>query len=333
MAAAVSLQVYGNGNSTTMTTPPRFSETAAMTFARVLVVEDEVVVAMDLQATLTELGYDVVGVAESAAEAIFMAGRERPDLVLMDIKLRGVADGIHAASMLKSALPAPIVFLTANADDATFRRALATGAGGFLVKPFDARSLHHAIQVALSQSTHERRLKLENSLLKQDSVIDPLTGLFNRRYLESVLDRELEFAQRDAHRVGVIMLDLDHFKMVNDEFGHAAGDVVLRGVADVLRARLRIYDSACRYGGEELVIVVPGAGPAECQTLAEALRAQLAEATYSDAGRELPSVTASFGIAVYADNGRTTEDLLRAADAALYAAKEAGRNCVKLAQR
>jgi diguanylate cyclase (GGDEF)-like protein len=173
-------------------------------------------------------------------------------------------------------------------------------------------------------------MQIENSLLRRDSAVDPLSGLFNRRYLDQVLDREIEFAERDQHPVSVIILDLDHFKTINDEHGHAAGDAVLSGVADVLRSRLRIYDVPCRYGGDELVVIAPGAGAAEAEVIAEALRLQIAETPFSDGARELPCVTASFGIAVYPGHGKTTEDLLRAADGALYAAKAAGRNRVSV---
>lgn len=300
---------------------------------RVLIVEDEAVVAMDLHATLTELGYEVLGTATTAGQALYLAGRERPDVVLMDVKLRGAADGVHTASMLRDQLRVPVVFLTANADNPTLRRALEAGAGGFLAKPFERQSLHHALEVALGQAEQQRRLRLTNSLLEHASSIDALTGLYNRGYLERILDRALEFAQRDEHEVGIILLDLDCFKRVNDEHGHAAGDAVLRGIARLLQSRLRLYDSACRYGGEELVIVAPGAGVAQCEAIAEALRAQIAEASFTDGGSVLPRVTASFGIAAFPAHGKTTEDLLRVADGAMYEAKAAGRNRVQVANR
>lgn len=302
-----------------------------MNTARILIVEDEQVVARDLELTLEDRGYQVTGVAASAGQALFVAGKERPDVVLMDIQLRGHVDGVDVASMLRAEFGVPVIFLTANTDDATLQRALRVGAGGFLSKPFNSRRIHHAIQVALGQGERERMMQLENALLRRDSAVDPLSGLFNRRYLDQVLDREIEFADRDQHPLSVIMMDLDHFKAINDQHGHAGGDAVLSGVADALRARLRIYDVPCRYGGDELAVIAPGAGAAEAEVIAEALRVQIAETSFSDGGRVLPGVTASFGIAVYPTHGRTTEDLLRSADGALYAAKAAGRNCVRTA--
>jgi CheY-like chemotaxis protein len=182
-----------------------------MNTARILIVEDEQLVARHLKLALEDDGYEVAGVADSAAQALAVAETERPDLVLMDIRIRGDMDGIDTASMLRAELGLPIVFLTANADDPTLQRALQVGPGGFLTKPFNSERVHHAIQVALGQRDSERRIKLENSQLRRESTIDALTGLFNRRHLEQLLERELEFAARGKHPLSIIMLDLDHF--------------------------------------------------------------------------------------------------------------------------
>ena len=167
--------------------------------------------------------------------------------------------------------------------------------------------------------------------LRRESAVDALTGLFNRRHLEQLLDRELEFAGRSQHPLSIVMLDLDHFKAINDHYGHPAGDAVLAGVAGVLRARLRSYDSPCRYGGDELLVVVPGAGAAEAKIVAESLRVQISLTRFNDGLRELPPLTASLGVATYPEHGQTAEELKRSADAALYAAKAAGRNRVGVA--
>lgn len=299
--------------------------------ARILIVEDEYLIAKHLQLALEDDGYEVAGVAASSGQALFVAERERPDLVLMDVHIHGEVDGVATAGLLRAELGVPIVFLTANADDPTFQRALAVGAGGFLTKPFNAKRVHHAIQVALGQRESERRIKIENSQLRRESTVDALTGLFNRRHLDELLERELQFAKRSQHPLSIVMVDLDHFKTVNDHHGHAAGDAVLAGVGGLLRARLRTYDSPCRYGGDELLVVAPGASAADAKVLAEALRVQIALTRFSDGLRELPRLTASLGVAAYPEHGNTTEKLMRSADAALYAAKAAGRNCVTVA--
>lgn len=300
---------------------------------RILIVEDERIVALDLCAVLEAHGYEVTGMAASAAEALALAHRHPPAAVLMDVRLNGALDGIETAKRLRAELDTCVIFLTANADSETLRRALQTTPNGFLVKPFDDRTLVTTIEVALGKHAEEQALRRENEALRRQSIIDSLTGLYNRRQLDEVLGRELEFAQRQArHAVAVLLLDLDHFKNVNDQLGHAAGDAVLRGVGQLLRSRLRRYDVACRYGGEELVVVVPGATSEAACALAEALRRAVADARFVDGGRELPHVTASVGVAVFPEHAHSAAELIDAADRAMYRAKTGGRNRVVLAE-
>jgi diguanylate cyclase (GGDEF)-like protein len=296
--------------------------------ASILIVEDERIVALDLRYALEELGYRVTGTAASAAEAHAAVSLERPDLVLMDVRLDGDVDGIQTAEALRTELQVPVVFLTANANSDVLRRALLTVPGGFLAKPYDRRTLVSTIEVALSQHQLEVELRSQSSSLERESFIDALTGLYNRRYLERALARELQLAEREHHSVGAIMLDLDHFKAVNDSFGHVAGDAVLRGVADVLRARLRVYDVACRYGGEELIVVVPGATLFGTWKIAEDLREAVASRVFTDGARSLGTVTASFGVAVFPEQADGAAELIQACDAEMYRAKAQGRNCV-----
>ena len=167
-------------------------------------------------------------------------------------------------------------------------------------------------------------------VLRQQSVRDPLTGLFNRRYMEETLDRELSSAARRKDSVAVAMLDLDRFKDFNDIFGHDAGDLVLREVAAMLRGNVRHGDVVCRLGGEEFVIILPGASvEIACERL-EAIRRQVQSLTINHRNRMLGKVTISAGLAGFPKDGVTAEDLLRAADAALYQAKNEGRNRVVL---
>jgi diguanylate cyclase (GGDEF)-like protein/PAS domain S-box-containing protein len=163
------------------------------------------------------------------------------------------------------------------------------------------------------------------SKLRSQAIRDPLTNLFNRRYLDETLDRELARAARENYPVCVIMMDLDHFKKVNDTYGHEAGDLVLKALAETLSACSRRGDFACRYGGEEFVVVMPNiAVEVACQR-AETLRKTLS-AMQIPYGKFLLSTTISMGIACYPFNGEEREAVLRAADRAMYAAKNAGRN-------
>jgi diguanylate cyclase (GGDEF)-like protein/PAS domain S-box-containing protein len=162
-------------------------------------------------------------------------------------------------------------------------------------------------------------------VLRQQSVRDPVTGLFNRRYMEETLDRDLSRAARRNDSLAVAMCDLDNFKAFNDSFGHEAGDVVLRHVADVLREQVRFGDIACRYGGEEFVLILPEVTPEVAHARSESLCEAVAALTISHRNQILAKVTASVGLAVYPRDGTTGEELLRAADRALYRAKSEGR--------
>ncbi len=179
-------------------------------------------------------------------------------------------------------------------------------------------------------------LALSNLMLRSDlrqlSIRDPLTGLFNRRYMEETLELEISRAERKEHSIGVIMLDIDHFKTFNDRFGHAAGDELLQSLGQLIRDNLRAGDVACRYGGEEFVLIMPEAAEEAATRRAEALRARALEMEVRHLDTVLGPVSISLGIGLYPDHGRTRDLLLGSADAALYKAKAAGRNRVVLAQ-
>jgi diguanylate cyclase (GGDEF)-like protein len=170
-------------------------------------------------------------------------------------------------------------------------------------------------------------LKLRDAL-REMALHDGLTGLYNRRYLEDTMNRELHRAERNRTAVSVIMIDIDHFKRFNDEFGHAAGDFVLNAVARAITSSTRASDIACRYGGEELAVVLSEADLQSARDRAEQIRRAIREIDLNRLGQTLPAPTASFGVAVYPQDGATPADLLKAADRALYRAKQAGRDRV-----
>ena len=173
-------------------------------------------------------------------------------------------------------------------------------------------------------------LRLRETLRNQ-SIRDSLTGLFNRRYMEETLERELRRAGRTGRGLGVIMLDVDHFKRHNDMFGHEAGDVVLRRIGELLQRGLRREDTACRFGGEEFVLVLPDARAEDASRRAEELREQVRRLTTTINGVSVGSVTVSLGVAAYPEHGLTGEMLVTAAAGALYAAKRSGRDRVVVA--
>ncbi|HQR47075.1 MAG TPA: diguanylate cyclase [Thermoanaerobaculia bacterium] len=184
-------------------------------------------------------------------------------------------------------------------------------------------ALNVASQVALAMAN----VKLRESLQIQ-SVRDPLTGLYNRRHLEQALERELRRAAREKAPVGILMADIDFFKRVNDTAGHAAGDEVLRELGRFFTVHLRPYDVACRFGGEEFTLILPGSTLESAARHAERLRESVRELTPAFEGRPLGPISLSLGVAAFPEDGDTPEALLAAADAALYRAKAAGRNRV-----
>ena len=167
--------------------------------------------------------------------------------------------------------------------------------------------------------------------LKNQSIRDPQTGLFNRRYMEDSLDRELSRAERSGKPLVVAMLDLDHFKNLNDRFGHSAGDAVLREWSNLLKSKFRGSDIVCRYGGEEFVIILPEITLDSAHQRLNLLRQDLQRMVVRQDGQTIDGITTSIGIAHYPVHGGTNQSLLYAADQALYRAKELGRNCSVIA--
>ncbi len=170
-------------------------------------------------------------------------------------------------------------------------------------------------------------LQLQETLRYQ-SLRDPLTGLFNRRFLEESLAREIDRARRKKQFIGIIMIDIDHFKRFNDTYGHEAGDLVLQQVANYLQKQIRQYDMACRYGGEELVIIMPDASLENTILRAEEIRKGVKKLQLEHDDKQLERITISVGVSCFPDDGLEFQSLIRAADKALYQAKKQGRDRV-----
>ena len=184
-----------------------------------------------------------------------------------------------------------------------------------------------AEQIALAVSNVALR-----ETLKLQSIVDPLTGMFNRRYMDETLKRELMRAERKKSPLALIVLDLDHFKNINDTYGHDAGDYVLTSVARQMIENIRDSDLACRFGGEEIILIMPECDQATAIQRAEKIRASIMSLDLRYAGNAVGLITASFGVAQFPEHGRDASSLIHAADQAMYRAKKAGRNRVMLAQ-
>jgi diguanylate cyclase (GGDEF)-like protein/PAS domain S-box-containing protein len=194
--------------------------------------------------------------------------------------------------------------------------------------PFPLQQLARTVAEQLALALANLHLR---ETLRHQSIRDPLTGLYNRRYLEETLAQEIQRAQRHQHPIGVIMLDIDNFKRFNDTYGHDAGDRVLQAVGQILRNSVRGSDIACRYGGEEMTLVLPESPLAATQARAEDLRLAIARLQLHYEGVNLDTLAVSLGVACYPEHGRVGKAVLKMADAALYQAKAQGRNCVVVA--
>lgn len=252
------------------------------------------------------------------------------DIVLCDIEMPRM-DGFKFLGMMKGRpeiSDTPVIILTGNDEREMKLKGLEQGACDFITKPFDPEELVARMKVHLKIKHLQDDLKRSNELLLELSNTDHLTGLFNRRFLMECLDKEVQRARRKDGLVAILMLDIDHFKRINDTYGHLQGDVVLQKVALHIQKELRSYDIAARYGGEEFVTILPDTTLKEAFNVADRIRLSVQSMRFAgDLSNE--RVTVSLGVAVFPAPGLNDIDsLLRAADDALYHAKERGRNRV-----
>ncbi|MCX5656196.1 MAG: diguanylate cyclase [Planctomycetota bacterium] len=248
---------------------------------------------------------------------------EKPDLVLLDVDMPDVS-GFDLCRTIKSdpeLCMIPIIFLTGSGGPEDKVRGLDLGAVDYISKPFDAFELRARVRAAL-------RTKHFQDLLIEYAQIDPLTSLPNRRALQERLAQEWDRLMRHGGRIAFIMVDLDHFKRVNDTYGHSIGDRVLQQAAKVLQGQCRKVDLPARYGGEEFAIVVPEVTALEAVNLAERCRIGM-ENVAVKAGAETVKFTASFGVSD-SDGVGSSDALIELADRALFQAKDAGRNNVRV---
>ncbi|MBX9599600.1 MAG: diguanylate cyclase [Bryobacteraceae bacterium] len=300
---------------------------------KILIADDSIVSRHLLEATLRKWEYDVV-IASDGAEAWEILQRpDAPSIAILDWVMPGLT-GPEVCRNVRQRAREPytyLLLLTSKSLKEDLVEGMESGADDYLVKPFD----QHELKVRLRAGRRIVELQIEllraREILREQATRDFLTGLWNRSSILEILERELIRGERERRPVGVVLADLDHFKQVNDTHGHFAGDAVLREAARRMVACCRPYDSIGRYGGEELLVILPGCNGEDSSHQAERMRLSvcgdplmLSEAPYQ--------LTCSFG-AAWAEPGRksTSEQLIRAADDALYRAKNQGRNLVVLA--
>jgi diguanylate cyclase (GGDEF)-like protein len=301
---------------------------------RILIAEDDPVSCHMLKATLSKWGYEVI-VARNGLEAWnVLQSPECPPLAILDWMMPEI-DGVQLCRKFRELKKEPYVYvllLTAKSRKEDVIEGIEAGADDYLTKPFNRQELKVRLRAGVRIVELQAKLIEARDALLYQATHDPLTGVWNRGAIVEALERELARADRESGTVGVILADLDHFKQINDRYGHAAGDIALREAAQRFGASIRIYDLAGRYGGEEFLIVAPGCGSEFLPVLAERLRSSLEAQPVNTPEAKFP-VTCSLGLAASDQlEGISIGALLRAADAALYRAKAGGRNRFELAR-
>jgi two-component system cell cycle response regulator len=302
----------------------------SVTDARALVIDDWDLGAQAIEEALGRDGI-VASRASSEAEAMALSTSQSFDLIVLSLAMSG-EDPLKLTSSLRAAdatREVPMLLIAEPEEHERLLRGFDLGANDWLVLPLDANELRARARNQIRRKFYQDRLRADLGRALELALTDSLTGLYNQRYLIRHL-RGLLTASPERE-VAVLMLDVDHFKQVNDEYGHDVGDRALRAIGETLRANTRVFDSLARYGGEEFVVVLPGSNPDEAVAAAERLRAAVEAMAFAPVPGRLYRLTISIGVACGGSGTETPEALLRDADVALYAAKRAGRNRVMIA--
>lgn len=305
--------------------------------ANVLLVEDDPVQANVTKEILVKAGYNVLW-AKDGVNAIKLVKTEKPDIILLDLVLPGL-DGHEVCRWLKleeSTRGIPVIMLTVKKELSDKISGLQVGADDYLPKPYNELELNARIYASLRTKALQDELKMKNTQLEElltkveyMAITDALTGLYNRRRFHEVLDNEFERSKRFSSPFSTVMLDIDHFKKVNDNYGHLVGDSVLRDLAGIMQKSIRDIDTAARFGGEEFIILAPNTSPGDVVTVAERIRI-ITEGTHFE-GLNNNALTVSIGISGLPDEFiENQDDLLKCSDIALYRAKQNGRNRIEI---
>jgi diguanylate cyclase (GGDEF)-like protein len=298
----------------------------------VLIIDDSDNVRHQIIATLKEVTlFDHYREARDGIDGFKSLLSSKPDLIVCDLEMPRM-DGFKFLQLVNTRedlRDIPIIMLTGREDRDLKIKGLEQGACDYVTKPFDAGELVARVKVQLKIKGLQDELKRSNELLKELSNTDPLTRLYNRRYLSQTLKTELSRSRRYNEPLSMVLLDIDNFKKINDKYGHQNGDIILMEIAETVRADRRCYDIAARFGGEEFLLVLPGTSLEGGVNVAEHLRENVLSLSFKPPLDDL-SVTISLGVAAFPSALVDDEDsLIRAADEALYRAKQNGKNRVE----
>ena len=308
-----------------------------MALTRILFVEDDKLQAKLTKDYLEKNGYEIIHV-ENGTSAIKVAKTERVDIIILDLVLPDM-DGNEVSRWLKmdeDTKAIPIIMLTAKGSTIDKVTGLKAGADDYLAKPYNEIELNARIYASLRTKALQDELKKKNreleevlTQLKTLSITDPLTEIFNRRHFWSILEKEFARYVRFKTPIACLMIDADHFKNINDEYGHHVGDIVLKEIAKIIKNCLRKVDTAARWGGEEFIVLLPETDKEHALNAASRILSEISDHTFTGIQRK---ITVSIGIASLPGPAiDTPERLIEVSDDALYAAKANGRNRVEIA--
>jgi len=298
--------------------------------ARALIVDDDDHRAAASQTALS-LDSVVSNHARNGVEAMGMTASRAYDLIVVSLSLKR-EDPLKLVSVLRASdmtHDTPLLLIADPNEKARIFRGFDLGASDWITLPLDANELRARARNQIRRKFYQDRLRSDIGAALELALLDPLTGLYNQRYLTRHLTGLLHGPRPNP--LALLMVDVDHFKSVNDRFGHAAGDQALKLIADTLRSGTRVFDSVARYGGEEFVVVMPSADAIDAVAAGERLRAAVQAARLIVSSGEHVDLTVSIGVACSSSGACDPAALLRAADAALYEAKRGGRNRVRIA--
>ncbi len=301
---------------------------------RMLIADDELTSRRLLQRTLERAGYEVTAVENGRFAADELCKSDGPRLALLDWVMPEL-DGPGVCREVRKQKEQSYVYmilLTSREKKEDIVAGLGSGADDYLTKPFDPEELKARLRTGMRILDLEDRLIEAREQMRFQATHDPLTSLWNRGVIMELLERELARSEREGKCTAILLGDLDHFKSVNDTYGHPAGDEVLKETAKRLLSSVRLYDFVGRYGGEEFLVILNGCDPSHAFLRAEDIRKTIAAQPVDTPAGRVP-ITMSLGLLLSQVWGRRpVGDLLNEVDAALYAAKDAGRNCVRMAE-
>ena len=300
--------------------------------ARALVVDDQDATARIVQIALEQDGI-VGGRAGTEAEALALSGEAAFDLVVLSLSWEH-GDPLRLASRLRATdrtHETPMLLIAEPHHKGRILRGFDLGANDWLLRPVDAHELRARARNQIRRKFYQDRLRADLGHALEMALTDPLTGFYNQLYMMRHLRGLLSGAQGTG--IAVLMIDVDHFKAINDRWGHMVGDAALKAIAETLRHRIRVFDSIARYGGEEFAVVMPGTTEQEAIGAAERLRGAIEAMAFHPEPGVTHGMTVSIGVACSDGSNMSAEHLLKAADQALYQAKRFGRNRTELTSR